>query len=418
MSNINYKRTKLACYLAYFTMSSIFSLPPILFVTLREMYGISYTLLGTLVLTNFCTQLAIDLIFTVFTKHFNIQKVVKVMPLITSAGLLIYAITPMLIPQYAYIGLLIGTVVFSVSAGLSEVLLSPVIAAIPSDTPQKDMSLLHSLYAFGVFTVVVVSTLFLKIFGSENWMYLTIFLALWPIAASVLFMLSPMPEMDVTGNSENKDFKGTKKRTIGLVMCVACIFFGSCAENAMSSWISSFMENALHIDKAIGDILGMAMFAILLGVARISYAKFGKNIMRVLFLGMLCAFICYMVIGLSSSVVFAFIACILTGFCTAMLWPGSLIMMEENVPGVGVAAYALMAAGGDLGASVAPQLMGIVVDNVSVSSFAAELSVKLGLTAEQIGMKAGMLITGLFPLIGTVLLLFVTPYFKKQKTNN
>lgn len=418
MSNINYKRTKLACYLAYFTMSSIFSLPPILFVTLREMYGISYTLLGTLVLTNFCTQLAIDLIFTVFTKHFNIQKVVKVMPLITSAGLLIYAVTPMLIPQYAYIGLLIGTVVFSVSAGLSEVLLSPVIAAIPSDTPQKDMSLLHSLYAFGVFTVVVVSTLFLKIFGSENWMYLTIFLALWPIAASVLFMLSPMPEMDVTGNSENKDFKGTKKRTIGLVMCVACIFFGSCAENAMSSWISSFMENALHIDKAIGDILGMAMFAILLGVARISYAKFGKNIMRVLFLGMLCAFICYMVIGLSSSVVFAFIACILTGFCTAMLWPGSLIMMEENVPGVGVAAYALMAAGGDLGASVAPQLMGIVVDNVSVSSFAAELSVKLGLTTEQIGMKAGMLVTGLFPLIGTVLLLFVIPYFKKQKTNN
>ena len=49
----NYKRTKFACYAAYFTMSSIFCLPPLLFVTLRELYGISYTLLGTLVLTNF-----------------------------------------------------------------------------------------------------------------------------------------------------------------------------------------------------------------------------------------------------------------------------------------------------------------------------------------------------------------------------
>ena len=412
----NFKRTKLACYLAYFTMSSIFSLPPILFVTLRETYGISYTLLGTLVLTNFCTQLGIDLIFTVFTKYFNVKKVVRAMPLITSAGLFIYALVPMLLPQYAYTGLLVGTVIFSVSAGLSEVLLSPVIAAIPSDNPQKDMSILHSLYAFGVFTVVVVSTLFLKIFGNENWMYLTMFLGLWPIIAAVLFMLSPMPEMDIS-SGEKKNFEGTKKRTVGLALCVACIFFGSCAENAMSSWISSYMENALHIDKAVGDILGMAAFAILLGVARITYAKFGKNIMRVLFVGMLCAFICYMIIGLSSSVVFAFIACILTGFCTAMLWPGSLIMMEENVPNVGVAAYALMAAGGDLGASVAPQLMGIVVDNVSASSFAAEMSTALNLTAEQIGMKAGMLVTGMFPLLGTVLLLFLIPYFRKNKLN-
>ena len=79
----NFKRTKLACYTAYFTMSSIFSLPPLLFATLQDMYGISYTLLGTLVLTNFCTQLTIDLIFTVFTKYFNVKKIVRVMPLIT-----------------------------------------------------------------------------------------------------------------------------------------------------------------------------------------------------------------------------------------------------------------------------------------------------------------------------------------------
>lgn len=146
--NLQYKRTKLACYASYFTMSSVFSLPPLLFVTLRQMYNVSYTLLGTLVLTNFCTQMIVDLIFTLFSKHFNVRKVIRVMPLITSAGLMIYALVPMFLPRYAYAGLLVGTLVFSVSAGLSEVLLSPVIAAIPSDTPQRDMSLLHSLPAF------------------------------------------------------------------------------------------------------------------------------------------------------------------------------------------------------------------------------------------------------------------------------
>lgn len=409
----NYKRTKLACYTAYFTMSSVFSLPPLLFVTLHELYGISYTLLGTLVLTNFCTQLTIDLVFTFFSKHFNIAKIVRIMPLITSAGMFFYALSPTIMPNHTYVGLLIGTVIFSVSAGLSEVLLSPTIAAVPSDDPQKAMSFLHSLYAFGVVTVVAVATTFLKLFGSENWPYLMMLLGVLPIAASVLFMLSPMPDMSENdtqtekGRAENKGF--------GLALCVACIFFGSCAENSMSNWISSFTETALHIDKAVGDILGMAMFAVLLGAGRIAYSKFGKNISRVLLAGMAGSACCYLAAGLSPSPFPAFIACILTGLFTAMLWPGTLIMMDENLPGVGVAAYALMAAGGDLGASVAPQLLGVVIDKVSANPFATDLGAKLGLTAEQTGLKAGMLINSIFPILGAILVAFMIHYFKKEK---
>jgi len=409
----DFKRTKLACYLSYFTMSSIFSLPPLLFVTLRETYDISYTLLGTLVLTNFCTQLTVDLIFTLFSKRFNVRKVIRIMPLITSAGLVIYALIPTFFPQIAYVGLLIGTIIFSVAAGLSEVLLSPTIAAIPSDNSQRDMSMLHSLYAFGVFTVVVVTTLFLKLFGNENWMFLTLFFAALPVIPSVLFMLSPMPDMQ--NQESTSGVEGTKRRTLGLALCVGCIFFGSCAENVMSNWLSSYMENALQIDKSIGDILGMAVFAILLGLTRIGYARFGKNIGRVLFVGMVGAAVCYLAAGLSSSVFFAFLACILTGMFTSMLWPGTLIMMEEKIPGVGVAAYALMAAGGDLGASVSPQLMGIVIDQVSASDLACRLGALYSLSGEQIGLKAGMLVSAVFPIIGAIFVAFILRYFRRTK---
>ena len=411
---LNFKRTKLACYTAYFTMSSIFSLPPLLFMTFHNLYNISYTLLGTLVLTNFCTQMLVDLIFTLFSKKFNIKKVVRVMPCITSLGLFIYAIIPNVFPQYAYFGLVIGTIIFSISAGLSEVLLSPVIAAIPSDNPQKDMSLLHSLYAFGFFTVVVVSTLFLKIFGNENWMYLTLFLGSLPLISAILFKLSPMPEMDnEEGTSKNSE--KNKKRTVGLALCVGCIFLGSCAENTMSNWISTYMENALAIDKALGDILGMAMFAILLGITRISYAKYGKNISKFLLISMSCAAACYLITAFSPNTILSFAGCIFTGVFTAMLWPGTLILMEEKVKGVGVAAYALMASAGDFGASVAPQLMGIVIDNVSASNFANELSTSLNLSPEQIGLKVGMLVTSVFPIIGTILLMYIIKFFKKEK---
>ena len=414
MQNLNFKRTKLACYTAYFTMSSIFCVPPLLFMTFHNLYDISYTLLGTLVLTNFCTQMLVDLIFTLFSKKFNIQKVVRVMPCITSLGLFIYALVPNFFPQYAYIGLIVGTIIFSISAGLSEVLLSPVIAAIPSDNPQKDMSMLHSLYAFGFFTMVLISTLFLKFFGNENWLYLVLFIGVLPLIAAVMFKISPFPDMSEEASQE-KNKEKNKNRTIGLALCVGCIFLGSCAENTMSNWISTYMENALNIDKALGDILGMAMFAILLGITRITYAKYGKNISKFLLVSMICAAICYLTVSFSNNTIISFVGCILTGIFTSMLWPGTLILMEEKVKGVGVAAYALMASAGDFGASLAPQLMGIVIDNVSVSKFALNLSATLNLTPEQIGLKTGMLITSIFPILGTILMVFIIKYFKKQK---
>lgn len=409
----NYSRTKAACYYSYLSMASVFSLPPILFVTFREMYNISYTLLGTLVLVNFCTQLGIDLIFTFYAKYFNIHKTVKIMPLLTTLGLLVYAIVPTLFPQYAYLGLVIGTVIFSVSAGLSEVLLSPLIAAIPSEHPDKDMSLLHSLYAWGVLSVVIISTVFLNIFGRENWMYLTIFLALLPLVASYLFATSPMPKLSLSQDTKSS---GAKKQTMGLALCAASIFLGSCAENTMSNWISGYMENALHISKTLGDIFGMALFALLLGLTRTWYAKYGRNISRFLLCSMIGAAVCYVLVGLSGNMIVSFIACVLTGCCTSMLWPGTLILMEEKVVNPGVAAYALMAAAGDFGASLAPQLLGIIVDEVSVSNWAGELSGLLSLSTEQIGMKVGMLTAAIFPALGIFLLLYIRKYFAKSKS--
>ena len=386
----NFKTTKMACYTAYFTMSSIFCLPPLLFVTFREMYGISWTQLGSLVLVNFFTQLIVDLIFTVFSKKFNVGLTLKIMPIITSAGLLIYAFFPLLLPDLAYAGLLVGTVIFSVSAGLSEVLLSPTIARIPSDNAERDMSALHSLYAFGVFSVVVIGTLYLWLVGEEYWSYLAAFFAMLPLIPAVLFMISPMPDMK--DEQTVQALGGAKKNAVGILLFVICIFLGSCAENIMSNWISGFMEAELHIDKTLGDVFGVALFAVLLGITRFTYSKWSKSISKTLLIGMIGASACYLVAGLSSFTAAVFIACVLNGVFSAMLWPGTLIMMDEKMHGVGVSAYALMAAGGDLGASVGPQLLGIVADSA--------------------GLQTGMLVSSVFPILGIFAVILTIRYFK------
>jgi hypothetical protein len=229
--------------------------------------------------------------------------------------LLIYALVPALFPRFAYGGLLLGTVVFSAAAGLSEVILSPTIAAIPSDTPQRDMSLLHSLYAWGVLSVVIISTLFFKLCGTHNWTYLTLFFALLPLIACVLFCISPMPPVSVSHN-DSATPSAAKKRGVGMALCVACIFLGSAAENVMTNWISGYMETALQVAKVIGDVFGMAAFALLLGFGRTLYAKFGRNIMGVLLAGMAGAVVCYLTAGLCNIPLVALIACVLGGFQT------------------------------------------------------------------------------------------------------
>jgi len=407
-----FKKTKYTCFFTYLATSSIFCLPPILFVTFREMYGISYTLLGTLVLINFCTQLAVDLVFSFFTRFFNVHKTIRLMPVLTSLGWLLYALIPMLFPQYAYVGLVLGTIVFSVSGGLCEVLLSPLVAALPSDNPARDMSALHSLYAYGVVMVVGISTVFLSLLGRQNWMYLALFWALLPLIAAFLFATAPVPEMDLS-HAPAADGERAKRKGIGMLLCVLCIFLGSAAENAMTNWISGYIENALRIPKALGDILGLTTFAVLLGLVRTAYAKYGKNISAVLLWSMAGATVCYLTAALSPWPVLSMAACVLTGPFTSMLWPGTLILMEEKIPNPGITAYALMAAGGDFGGSVAPQMLGIVVDTVAASGWAAELGGALALTAEQIGMKAGMLMGTLFPLLGVGLLIYIRKYFKK-----
>lgn len=410
----NFKRTKFACYFSYLAMASVFSLPPMLFMTFHDTYGISYTLLGTLVLVNFCTQMTVDLIFTFFAKYFNIKVTVRIMPLLTAVGLSLYALIPTFFPQYAYTGFLLGTVVFSVAAGLSEVLLSPLVASLPSDNPERDMSALHSLYAYGVVTVVLLSTLFLQVFGRENWMYLTLFWAAIPLASSLFFCLSPFPEVQLSSDEAVSDDR-RKKRTLGLALCVGCIFFGSCAENAMTNWISSYIESALGISKMWGDLLGLLLFGVLLGLTRTAYAKYGRNIMKVLTWGMAGAVVCYLTAALSPLPLLSLLACVFTGICTSMLWPGTLILMEEKFHHPGVAAYALMAAGGDLGASIAPQMLGAVTDTVAAGDWGQRMAASFALSPEQFGMKVGMLLAAVFPILGVLLLCYMRRYFKKNR---
>lgn len=389
-----HKILKYACFVSSTVMSVTGNLPPLLFMTFHDLYGISYSLLGALVVTNFITQLSIDLIFSFFSQKFNIPKTVKTIPLITILGLIIFALAPLF--DNVYLGLLLGTVVFSVSSGLGEVLVSPVFATIPAENPDREMSKLHSCYAWGTVAVIILSTVFLFIFKNTLWQYLVFLWLLLPLVSAILFMLSDVPEME-TPKKTSQAFGFLKNKLVWL--SVIAIFLGGAAECNMAQWASSYLEQALNIPKIWGDIFGVALFAAFLGLGRTLYGIFGKKIENILLLGSIGATLCYFTASVIPVPFICLFACAFTGFCTSMLWPGNLVVAEKRFPQGGVFIFALMASGGDLGASVAPQLVGIITDSVIASDGINNICQSLLLTPEQLGIKLGLLSGMLFPLI-------------------
>ena len=405
------KHLKYACYSTNVTMSVTTNLSPILFLTFRTLYGISYSMLGLLVTINFVTQLCIDLIFSFFSHRFNIPKTVKAIPVIATAGFGLYALLPTLFPDYAYLGLALGTVIFSAASGLAEVLISPVIAALPADDPDREMSKLHSVYAWGVVGMVVFGTVFLLIGGPESWPWLTLALMTIPALSAVLFAGSEIPPME-TPEKASGALKLLKNR--GVWLCVLAIFLGGASECTMAQWCSGYSEQALGVPKLWGDLFGVALFSVMLGTGRSLYAKIGKNIGKVLTLGATGATVCYFVAAVTGVPLVGLLACAVTGLCTSMLWPGSLVVASSRFPQGGVFIYAMMAAGGDMGASVGPQLVGVITDGIIAAPWAAELAGKLQVTTEQLGMKAGMLCGMLFPLAAIFVFLYIWKGQKKK----
>ncbi|MBR4950512.1 MAG: hypothetical protein IKU23_02785 [Clostridia bacterium] len=95
------KRLKLACYTTNISQSIVANLSPVLFISFHTLYGISYTMLGMLVLINFLTQLITDLVFSFFSHKFNIPFAVKLTPVLTVMGLIIYSLAPVMFPIIA-----------------------------------------------------------------------------------------------------------------------------------------------------------------------------------------------------------------------------------------------------------------------------------------------------------------------------
>ena len=137
------------------------------------------------------------------------------------------------------------------------------------------------------------------------------------------------------------------------------------SEMAMSQWASYFAERALGVSKSVGDLLGPCSFAVLMGTARILFARFEPklSLRKTLTASATLCVVCYMVAALSPLPIISLLGCTLCGLSTGVMWPGVLSLAAEKFENGGGQMFAYLAFAGDIGCASGPALVSLVANS-------------------------------------------------------
>ncbi len=393
---MTYKNTLYACYIGYITQAIVVNFMPILFVVFNEDYNISLSSLGTLVLINFVAQIITDIIATRSVDRLGFRRSAVPAHVLSALGLIMFGVLPSVMSN-TYIALVISVITFSVGGGLIEVVVSPIVEALPADDNSASMSLLHSFYCWGQLAVVLITTLIIKIFGYGVWKILSVLWAVVPIVNIFMFLKVPLPETCEETRVPIKRLIKENGFVIGLILMLGA----GAAEQTMAQWVSLFAQKGLGVTKVVGDLLGPCLFALFMAVGRMWYGIKGDKLdLKKALLGcsILCI-VCYAVTVFSKNPLLSLIFCALTGFSVSLMWPGTLSYNAACFKNGGAAMFGMMAIFGDIGCSIGPWLAGIVSDNAQKLDVLISYSQTSGVSPEQLGLKAGIFVGIIFPVI-------------------
>lgn len=357
--NKGFRWTINACFTGYIIQAIVNNFVPLLFLTFQSSYDIPLSRITLLITINFGVQLTVDLVSVFFVDRIGYRASMLIAHGMSAAGLVSLAFLPQVLPS-AYAGLLIAVVCYAIGGGLLEVVVSPVMESCPTDNKEKAMSMLHSFYCWGQVGVVLISTLFFRWFGIDNWRILALIWAAVPVANGVLFTRVPIAPL--IGDGEKgmrvRELFGMREFWLLMLMMVCA----GASELSVSQWASTFAETGLGVSKTLGDLMGPMFFALLMGGARAFYGKYGDRVKLDRFMtgsALLCvaAYLCIALVPVSW---IGLLGCGICGLSVGIMWPGTFSKAAASLKRGGTAMFALLALGGDIGCSAGPTLVGFV----------------------------------------------------------
>ncbi len=372
-----YKHTKAAAYLGYITQAIVNNLMPLLFAAFQNDFSLGLDRISLLIAMNFGVQIATDLIAAKYVDKIGYRAAMILAHSMVVAGLGGMSFLPFVTVPFA--GLCVCSALNAIGGGLTEVIVSPIVEALPGDEKASAMSMLHSFYCWGQVAVVALSTVYFSTAGIENWRILPLFWLLIPLFNIFLCVKVPIRML----NEEQPSAPLGQLFHVKIFwLFLALMICAGASELAMSQWASLFAEKGLHVSKTFGDLLGPCAFAVLMGLARVFFGIKGDKIDLRKFIagsGILCVF-SYLLAVFAPHPVLSLAGCALCGLSVGIMWPGTFSLAAEHYPQGGTSMFAILALAGDVGCSAGPALCGFVAEGTGA-------------------LKAGLLVSAVFPLL-------------------
>lgn len=360
-----YLPTKLAGYVGFVVQAIVNNFLPILFIVFQDIYGLGYEKLGRLIVFNFAIQMFIDFITPKIIHKIGYRSAAFLCQFTACLGLCLMSILPRVMTN-PYIAMFISIAVYATGSGLMEVILSPMIEMLPTSNKSGNMAVLHSFYCWGQTLVVPLTTAMVFIFGRENWSYIPLVWAVVPFINMLAFLRVPIVE---PGKEVKQSTLIELLKAPTFIVYMIMMFCGGASEIAMSQWASLFVEQALGVTKAIGDIVGPCLFALFMALGRVIYAKFSKKVSftrLLIWLNILC-FVCYLMVGICKIAALSLIFCALCGFSVSISWPGIYSAGARTFKTGGAVMFSAFAMCGDIGCALGPGLVGLVAEYTSLN---------------------------------------------------
>ena len=346
--------------MGYITQAVVINFAPLLFVMFNREFNISYSAIGALLSVNFAVQITVDLLSVFFVDKLGYRRSAVISQFLCAAGFLLFPFLTYSLPS-AYAGIFISTVIYSVGAGIIEIVINPIVASTPRESESSSGALifLHSFYCWGQLLVVLLTSVAIFLFSDASWGYISVFWGMLPLINGFLFTKTPIvpppPE-------EKRERIGGLCTDPTFIILLAMMICAGGSEIAMSQWASTFAQTALGVDKIIGDLLGPCLFALFMGIGRTIPGVFGArlNITRHLYINAVLCIVCYLVAALSRNSYFALAGCAACGYAISIMWPSIVEIAAQKFPDGSGAMYGVVAIFGDVGCSAGAFFTGLI----------------------------------------------------------
>lgn len=346
------------CFVGMMSLALGINLLPVFLVSISATFGgLSGEELGRLGGMVFVGLVVGILLTGPLADRFGAKPFAMVGNILTLFGLAGMALAP------DYLVLLAAMFVIGLGAGVLDMILSPVVAAVNPAGRSGAMNWLHSFYCVGAVLAVFVATTILALGGGWR-------LACWLVMPLPLVLILAFGKADfpaLVTDAGRTPFRQLLAQW-WFLGALAAIFLGGATELGLAQWLPAYAELSLNFSPQMAGT-SLMLFSVAMALGRMVSGAIGNRInpFALMGWGAVLSVGLFLAGAYLPHPTWALAACIAAGFTGSALWPTMLAVAADRYPDGGATMFAVLAAFGNAGGIFMPWVVGMVGDAHSLS---------------------------------------------------